>query len=65
MLSRIVWKWGPIRSDHSCGPKKGDCDVNGKWPCCSPGGWCGASHAHCQWKGSYDFRGKFVLIPVA
>jgi len=51
------------RPDARCGAKypladgsPGRCNPNGKWPCCSPGGWCGDSDDHCKCKGCTDFR---------
>merc|ERR1719427_1675703 len=42
------------RADLRCGPhyklpngQPGECNPDGKHPCCSPQGWCGDSGAHC------------------
>eukprot|EP00928_Gymnodinium_smaydae_P026909 TRINITY_DN20979_c0_g1_i2.p1 TRINITY_DN20979_c0_g1~~TRINITY_DN20979_c0_g1_i2.p1 ORF type:complete len:318 (+),score=49.37 TRINITY_DN20979_c0_g1_i2:277-1230(+) len=34
----------------------GSCDPRGGNPCCSPGGWCGASPQHCGCTGCVDYR---------
>jgi len=54
---------GDWRPDNRCGAKyplpdgrPGQCNPNGKWPCCSPGGWCGDSYWHCECDGCNDFR---------
>merc|ERR1712117_981209 len=54
---------GDWRPDNRCGAnyplpdgRPGQCNPNGKWPCCSPGGWCGDSDAHCKCSGCTDFR---------
>jgi len=54
---------GDWRPDNRCGAKyplpdgrPGQCNPNGKWPCCSPGGWCGDSYWHCECQRCNDFR---------
>lgn len=51
------------RSDDRCGSKtpgnEGQvmgCNPNGKYPCCSPAGWCGVSSKHCTCAGCVDYR---------
>jgi hypothetical protein len=57
-------KW---RDDFKCGPmhplqdgSPAQCDPNG-YGCCSPGGWCGKTPAHCSCSGCIDYtvQGKF------
>merc|ERR1719187_1887591 len=56
------------RPDNRCGPnfpsptgsgKPGQCDpeatANEEGPCCSPGGWCGNSAAHCDCPTCIDY----------
>jgi len=65
LLPAFTWATNSTdwRPDARCGAKyplpdgrPGQCDPNGKWPCCSPGGWCGDSDDHCKCKGCTDFR---------
>merc|ERR1712117_819816 len=65
LLPAFTWATNSTdwRSDARCGAKypladgsPGRCNPNGKWPCCSPGGWCGDSDDHCKCKGCTDFR---------
>ncbi|XP_035660233.1 uncharacterized protein LOC118404941 [Branchiostoma floridae] len=56
-------KW---RSDLRCGSSfpapganPGQCNAKSSHPCCSPGGWCGSSSAHCTCSGCVDFRPKW------
>ncbi|XP_066268804.1 uncharacterized protein [Branchiostoma lanceolatum] len=56
----VLLKW---RSDLRCGSSNpapgatpGQCDPNGATPCCSSGGWCGSSAAHCTCDGCVDYR---------
>ncbi|KAI8480404.1 hypothetical protein Bbelb_418620 [Branchiostoma belcheri] len=51
------------RDDLRCGlrypaenGKPAECDPDGKFPCCSPGNWCGNSKYHCDCSGCLDFR---------
>ncbi|XP_019641419.1 PREDICTED: uncharacterized protein LOC109482960 [Branchiostoma belcheri] len=53
-------KW---RDDWKCGPNfpapganPGQCNPNGSGPCCSSGGWCGSTSAHCYCSGCIDYR---------
>eukprot|EP00058_Branchiostoma_floridae_P001425 XP_002586913.1 hypothetical protein BRAFLDRAFT_105135 [Branchiostoma floridae] len=57
-------KW---RSDLRCGSSypapganPGQCNPNSGTPCCSSGGWCGSSSAHCTCSGCVDYR-KLVI----
>ncbi|CAH1233427.1 Hypp738 [Branchiostoma lanceolatum] len=57
-------KWR--RSDLRCGKSfpaslanPGQCNPNGPAPCCSSGGWCGNTAAHCTCTGCVDYRPKW------
>ncbi|KAI8507151.1 cytoplasmic pattern recognition receptor signaling pathway in response to virus [Branchiostoma belcheri] len=61
-------KW---RDDFRCGKgypaengKPAECDPDGKFPCCSPGNWCGNSKYHCDCSGCVDFRKGDWLVEV-
>ncbi|KAF4722691.1 Beta-1,4-mannosyl-glycoprotein 4-beta-N-acetylglucosaminyltransferase [Perkinsus olseni] len=52
------------RTDLRCGPQQTDaagrrpaqCNPEGSAPCCSPGGWCGSTEAHCSCPACVDYR---------
>ena len=53
------------RDDNRCGPmyplkdnSPGQCDPNhaNEYTCCSPGGWCGHTPAHCTCSGCIDYN---------
>merc|ERR1712117_625937 len=67
LLPAFTWATNSTdwRPDARCGAeyplpdgRPGQCDPNGKWPCCSPAGWCGDSDDHCKCEGctNTDFR---------
>ncbi|XP_078589031.1 uncharacterized protein LOC144869531 isoform X2 [Branchiostoma floridae x Branchiostoma japonicum] len=57
-------KW---RDDHRCGPSipteggnPAQCNPKGPTPCCSNGGWCGSTEAHCTCDGCKDYRYEWL-----
>ncbi|KAI8497521.1 hypothetical protein Bbelb_248270 [Branchiostoma belcheri] len=53
--SATNWRCGPgYAADYSI---PAECDPNGIYPCCSPGGWCGNTPLHCSCAGCIDYRG--------
>jgi len=54
------------RPDYRCGitdflegslsQYRAECDPQGVYPCCSPGGWCGIGYWHCRCDGCIDYR---------
>eukprot|EP00058_Branchiostoma_floridae_P004415 XP_002589903.1 hypothetical protein BRAFLDRAFT_81970 [Branchiostoma floridae] len=53
------------RDDLRCGAgypapngQPAKCDPDGKYPCCSPGKWCGKTTDHCDCSGCVDYREK-------
>ena len=70
IISFSSWNLEKWRDDLKCGPKHplqdgppAQCDPNNQHGhgCCSPGGWCGNTAAHCSCSGCIDYRvqGKF------
>ena len=60
------------REDHRCGPmyplkdsSSAQCDPNHQngHTCCSPGGWCGLTPAHCTCSGCIDYNQEPLLEP--
>jgi hypothetical protein len=60
------------REDHRCGPmyplkdsSPAQCDPNHQngHTCCSPGGWCGLTPAHCTCSGCIDYNQEPLLEP--
>lgn len=56
--AKVQW-----REDNRCGIKTPGnegktigCNPTGKYPCCSPAGWCGDSSSHCTCNGCIDYR---------
>merc|ERR1712055_1166701 len=52
------------RADYKCGGSHiapngniAQCNPSGNDPCCSAGGWCGNTDAHCYCDGCTDYRG--------
>jgi len=58
---RKIGRW---RLDLRCGSRfsvngePGECNPNGKYPCCSPRGWCGITKQHCNCYRCIDFSNQ-------
>eukprot|EP00058_Branchiostoma_floridae_P018279 XP_002603768.1 hypothetical protein BRAFLDRAFT_86596 [Branchiostoma floridae] len=70
-LYGISSPWNPSpakwRDDFRCGPSipteggnPAQCNPKGPTPCCSNGGWCGSTEAHCTCDGCKDYRYEWL-----